>query len=153
MDPKKEKTFCRTASWKLQEKRLPMGTSKLLYVGIRVTNMERSLKFYTKGFGLIEVESGTMNHGGAYTLLEDPETKQRLELNYYPPGTRFYTPFSAGEGLDHVGFEVNDAKSAYKTLLTLGAKPAVEPWTEGGTLIGFLTDPDGNWIELQSRIE
>jgi catechol 2,3-dioxygenase-like lactoylglutathione lyase family enzyme len=36
----------------------------LRYFGIRVTDLERSVKFYTELLGLKEVRHGTMRHGG-----------------------------------------------------------------------------------------
>jgi catechol 2,3-dioxygenase-like lactoylglutathione lyase family enzyme len=48
---------------------------KLLYTGIRVTDLERSLVFYKQGLGLTEIDRGTMSHGGVYVLLEDRDTK------------------------------------------------------------------------------
>ncbi len=60
----------------------------LEYCGIRVTDLDRSLKFYTGALGLRELRRGTMEHGGLFILLEDPETSQRLELNFYPPNNR-----------------------------------------------------------------
>jgi catechol 2,3-dioxygenase-like lactoylglutathione lyase family enzyme len=82
-------------------------------------------------------------------LLEDPSTKQRLELNYYPPGNRYATAYTVGEGLDHLGFKVEDARAWFKKLLAAGATPAVEPYEEGpGEVVSYLRDPDGNWIEV-----
>jgi len=124
---------------------------KLLYTGIRVTDLERSLVFYKQGLGLTEIDRGTMSHGGVYVLLEDRDTKQRLELNFYPVGNRFSTPFTPGEGLDHIGFLVDDLDGVIEELCALGAKVVVDPWNEGKTRIAFLTDPDGNWIEIMQK--
>lgn len=35
----------------------------ITYVGIRVTEMERSVKFYCEGLGLRETKRGHMSHG------------------------------------------------------------------------------------------
>ena len=121
------------------------------YVGIRVTDLERSLRFYRDGLGLVEKSRGTMGHGGVYLSLRDPETKAELELNWYPPGHPHATPYVAGEGLDHIAFDVADARSKYRELVEAGAAPALEPWLEQGRYwIGYVKDPDGNWIEIQS---
>jgi catechol 2,3-dioxygenase-like lactoylglutathione lyase family enzyme len=93
-----------------------------------------------------------MDHGGLWADLSDPETHQRLELNYYPPDSPYATPFHPGEGLDHLGFEVPSAPRAFRELVQKGARPALEPWRErNGVEIGYVTDPDGNWIEVYSR--
>jgi catechol 2,3-dioxygenase-like lactoylglutathione lyase family enzyme len=48
----------------------------LSYCGIRVTDLERALKFYTELFGLKEVVRGdrTKIGAGAYVLLRDPKS-------------------------------------------------------------------------------
>ena len=125
----------------------------LVYVGLRVTDLDRSIRFYTRGFGLAETRRGTMSHGGTWVGLEDPTTGAQLELNYYPPGHRYGTPYAPGEGLDHLGFEVEDARAKIAYLKAMGAKVPLEPWLEGGRFwIGFVEDPDGNWIEVQSEV-
>ncbi|MBX8630915.1 MAG: VOC family protein [Thermoplasmata archaeon] len=126
---------------------------RFAYTGIRVTDLERSLKFYRDGLGLRECGRGKMSHGGVFVELSDDNTEQKLELNWYPPDSAFNVPFQPGDGLDHLAFEVEDVDEAFKMLISsFGAKPAIEPWTdEPGnerSRIGFVTDPDGNWIEL-----
>ena len=125
----------------------------LVYCGIRVTDAERSVRFYTQGLGLKELSRGSMSHGGLFIGLQDPNTMQQLELNWYPPDSPYQAPYTVGEGLDHLGFEVEDARETIRKLLRLGATPAVEPWLEQGRYwIGFVRDPDGIWIEVQSPV-
>jgi lactoylglutathione lyase len=129
---------------------MSMGLS---YTGIRVTDLARSLKFYTEGLGLTERKRGTMSHGGQWVNLKDPESGVQLELNYYPPGSPFRTSYVAGEGLDHLGFDVENARALIERLRARGAKVAVEPWLEEGRYwIGFVEDPDGLWVEIQSPV-
>jgi catechol 2,3-dioxygenase-like lactoylglutathione lyase family enzyme len=119
---------------------------KFYYTGIRVKDLKRSLRFY-KGIGMKVVHQGTMPHGGKFVQLRGRGSKQTLELNWYPPGSRFYTDFAAGEELDHLAFVVKDVKRAYGELLKLGAAPAVSPSQSKGTEV-YVKDPDGIWIEL-----
>ena len=124
----------------------------LRYVGVRVTDLERSLRFYTEILRLKLVRRGKMSHGGEWAMLVDPDSSEKLELNWYPPGHEHATPFVVGEGLDHLGFEVDDARAEYQRLLAAGAKSAIEPWDEGnGEWVGYVTDPDGHWIEVFSH--
>jgi lactoylglutathione lyase len=125
----------------------------LVYVGLRVTDLERSLRFYTEGLGLVASSPGHMSHGGTFVGLTDPATGAQLELNYYPAGHRFASPYTVGEGLDHLGFEVPDARATIERLRSMGAKVAVEPWLERERYwIGFVEDPDGLWVEVQSEV-
>jgi catechol 2,3-dioxygenase-like lactoylglutathione lyase family enzyme len=92
---------------------------------------------------------GTMPHGGKYVQLVTPGSRMRLELNWYPKGSRFYAPYRRGEEMDHLAFLVGDVRKAYRSLLRLGAKSAVDPEHSEGTEV-YVKDPDGVWIELLS---
>ena len=121
----------------------------LRYAGLRVTDLDRSLDFYTRLMGLREARRGRMPHGGLWVLLQDPRTRQRLELNWYPPGSPFATRYVPGDGLDHIGFRVPSAAAAYRRLRALGARNALSPKDAHGMRgIYYILDPDGNWIEL-----
>lgn len=123
----------------------------LAYFGIRVRELARSIRFYVEGLGLRETARGTMSHGGVFVQLEDPLSRQQLELNWYPADSPYNTKYVPGEGLDHLGFEVDDAPAAYARLLSLGGHPALPVRVEREKYrIGYVTDPDGNWVELQS---
>ncbi len=117
------------------------------YTGVRVRDLKRSLAFYTKALGMKVIGRGTMPHGGKYVHLRGPGSPQRLELNWYPEGSRFYTEYRKGEELDHLAFVVDDVKKAFGALLTRGARAAVPPSESKGTEV-YVKDPDGIWIEL-----
>jgi lactoylglutathione lyase len=121
----------------------------LRYFGIRVTDLDQSLKFYTESLGLKKVRQGKMKHGGVWVLLEDSRSHQRLELNWYPPDSPYSVSYVPGEGLDHIGFKVSDARSVYKKLLVKGVPSALSPEDEDGVKgVYYVKDPDGNWIEF-----
>jgi catechol 2,3-dioxygenase-like lactoylglutathione lyase family enzyme len=121
----------------------------LRYFGIRVTELEKSTKFYTELLGLRKLREGKMHHGGKWILLEDPRSHQRLELNWYPEDSPFATPYEPGEGLDHIGFKVNDPVSTFRRLVAKGVAPALAPNdTNGVKGVYYLKDPDGNWVEF-----
>ncbi len=120
---------------------------RFYYTGIRVRNLERSVAFYTKVLGFKVVSRGTMAHGGKYVHLRQPGSRHKLELNWYPKGSRFYTPYRKGEELDHLAFVVDDVGKAYRELLAKGATVAVSPVQSKGTEV-YVKGPDGIWIEL-----
>jgi catechol 2,3-dioxygenase-like lactoylglutathione lyase family enzyme len=62
---------------------------QFVYFGIRVRDLKRSIRLYSRVLGLKQVHKGTMGHGGVFVHLKKPGSSQRLELNYYPPGNRF----------------------------------------------------------------
>jgi lactoylglutathione lyase len=120
---------------------------RFYYTGVRVRDLRRSVAFYTKVLGMKEVGKGTMPHGGRYVHLRGRGSRQRLELNWYPEESRFFSEYRQGEELDHLAFVVKDVKKAYRELLAGGAEPAVTPKESKGTEV-YVKDPDGIWIEL-----
>jgi len=118
------------------------------YTGIRVRNLQRSLRFYTQVMGMKQILKGRMAAGGIYVQLKSPRSAQRLELNYYPPGTKFYEKYRSGSELDHIAFWERDVDRRYEELLAKGAEKAVEPFSEDKYRLAFVKDPDGIWIEL-----
>lgn len=118
-------------------------------MGIRVTDLDRSLAFYSGALGLEEERRGDnlAYGGGNWVLLRDPRSGMRLELNWYPPESRWAIPYEPGEGLDHIGFVVKDVRATYQELLDHGAESRIDPdVTEGWT--AYVADPDRNWIEI-----
>lgn len=118
------------------------------YAGIRVTNLAKALRFYTKGLGLIESRRGTMGHGGVWVPLEDRVSHQHLELNWYPKGSKYATPYTPGEGLDHLGVRVQSLAAAGRKLRGVGARKVEEILWRGKPALAYYEGPDGIWIEL-----
>jgi lactoylglutathione lyase len=125
---------------------------KLLYTGIRVRDLERSIQFYRKVMGMRVSRRGKMRHGGVWVELKSPGSPQRLELNWYPPGSRYHTPYRKGEELDHLAFRVTDVDRAFRDVTAKGARPEVAPFKESRYAFAFVSDPDGIWIELLGRV-
>ena len=129
---------------------------RLVYTGLRVRDIERSLRFYTEILGMEVVdhlESFEPTRGKAVTL-RSPGSSQLLELNWYEEGSRFGTTYVNGEDLDHLGFEVDDLQGAVERLEEKGVEVVVRPGTIGAVLgwrEAFVKDPDGIWIELVQR--
>ena len=127
-------------------------------VGIRVTDMERSLKFYRDVIGLREVaRGGSEEKGSLYVLLRDPRSGQKLELNWYSPDpakSLFGTSYVPGEALDHMEVRVESVPDMLKRLELLGIKaldmrPYFDPdeypygTTSKGHHVAYIADPDG----------
>ena len=123
--------------------------------GLRVRDLDRSVRFYTKALGLRVVRRGDTRvwGGGLWVLLRDPNSHRLIELNWYPRGSIFYTPYTPGDALDHLDFSLGavprDAlERVHRKLLKSGAKPT--RWTPA-TTEGWSThvlDPDGIWITI-----
>jgi lactoylglutathione lyase len=121
---------------------------KFVYTGIRVRDLNRSVKFYTQTMEMKEVDRGRMMDGGEYVQLKNSNSEQKLELNYYPPGKKYWEAYVEGSELDHLAFQCEDVRASYRKLLVGGGVSAIEPWDEGDSTLAFVRDPDGVWIEL-----
>jgi lactoylglutathione lyase len=124
---------------------------KFTYIGIRVRDLKRPIKFYTRTMGMKKVQRGKMRAGGKFVQLRSKGSEQTLELNYYPPGKKFYEEYAEGSELDHLAFWCKDVRRSYEKILANGVSSAIQPWDESGYTLAFVRDPDGVWIELISK--
>ena len=129
---------------------------RFIYTGIRVKNMEESLKFYTDVLGMIVVEplQKTTPTKGSVVTLKSPSSEQILELNYYEQDSPFNSTYVNGEDLDHIAFDVQDLAASVEQLKQKGIEVVVEPYAIGksvGWKEAYVKDPNGIWIELLQR--
>jgi lactoylglutathione lyase len=122
--------------------------SKFTYVGIRVTNLARSIDFYTKVLGMKIKGRGKIEATKGETVgLVSEEGAFMLELNCYDEGSPYNTKYSVGEGLDHIAFQVEDLEKALAEARKAGHRTVLEMKADGGRW-AYIEDPDGIWIEL-----
>ena len=155
-----------------------MGDTWLCDAGIRVTNLARSVEFYTQLLDLVELKR-VEDSDSAYVLFRDRRSGQRLELNWYSEESPFYRPFEAGDGLDHLEVRVRDVPRLLEQLRQRGIRPVnrqlwvnrrvveamraqpggaaavdQEVWvTASGHRIAYIADPDGNLLCLYDHPE
>jgi len=128
-------------------------TIRFGYTGIRVRDMDESIRFYTQllGMEMVEPVQPTPPTRGRAVVLRSPGSSQLLELNWYEPDSPFAAPYVNGEDLDHLAFECEDVDRVVRDLESRGVKVRVHP-REIGADIGwneaFVEDPNGIWIEL-----
>ena len=122
--------------------------AKFYYVGIRVTNVQKSIDFYTKLLGMKVINRSKIEQTKGETIvLQSEDVNFVLELNYYEKDSPFNTKYIVGEGLDHLAFKVEDLdqaleeakKSGYRVILEMKSKES--RWA-------YIEDPDGIWIEV-----
>jgi lactoylglutathione lyase len=123
---------------------------RLSYVGVQVREIERSIGFYRDLLGMQIVRRKRVSEtGGEWVELRSPGSRELLELNWYPEGSKFFAgPYRNGDELDHIAFDCEDVASAYQELIAKGARAGHPPFAEGGSLLAYVQDPDGIWIEL-----
>jgi lactoylglutathione lyase len=122
--------------------------AKFTYVGIRVTNLQKSIDFYTKILGMKIVGRGKVEQTKGETVgLESEKGGFNLELNYYEKNSPYNTKYTVGEGLDHLAFKVDNLDDALKEAKKAGYRTILEVKADGGRW-AYIEDPNGIWIEL-----
>lgn len=118
--------------------------TKILHTGIVVKNMEESVEFYTKVFGL--KKTGEHELPGVKLVFLAGEN-QSLELLQFPGGQEE----RRGVGvIDHIAFAVDDIEIEISRLKELGIPLNTEEPREAmeGMKIFYFSGPNGEQIEL-----
>ncbi|SBT40521.1 lactoylglutathione lyase [Micromonospora auratinigra] len=115
----------------------------MLHLGLRVTDLERSLTFYTT-LGYATIGTVPETEFGSLTMLKLPDDPfASLELVHDPA-----RPVGDVSAVNHLVVQVQDVHATVTGLAAKGID--VEPPTElgPGMWTSWLTDPDGYRIEL-----
>lgn len=122
--------------------------TKFTYVGVRVTDLEKSLDFYTKLLGMTLINRGKIAiTKGETAALQSEKGGPVLELNYYEKDSPYNVRYSSGEGLDHLAFKVEELDKALEEAEKAGCKTLLKLEQDGGRW-AYIEDPDGTWIEI-----
>lgn len=122
---------------------------RLLHTMLRVSDLDKSLQFYTDILGM-RVQSRKDFPEGKFTLAfvgygEQSETAL-IELTY----NWDERDYQHGNAFGHIAIEVDDVYKACETIKTQGGNVVRDagPMKHGTTVIAFVEDPDGYQIEL-----
>ena len=130
------------------------GKTMFVHTSIRTSNMECSIKFYDKFFGLKVLSRHQIKATNAeIAFLQDAEGKGcTLELTFYRNQTKFAQPTYEERLFDHLGFEVADINKTLAAMRKENVTITDEPFKfNEKTTIAFIEDPDGTLIELIER--
>ncbi|MCC5835480.1 MAG: VOC family protein [Opitutales bacterium] len=121
---------------------------KFLHTRIRVSNLERSIDWYSKTCGFeVHKRSDKSPQGNQIVHLKIPGNEHMLELTYSPD---YKVEFP--EDLMHTCIGVDDIVAYCQKLEDQGFEIWPDQWkekfTSGGTRMAFLTDPDGYEVEI-----
>ena len=133
---------------------------RLHHAGISVPDLERSLDWYCRALNLTEgyrFEVPPIGLRGVFALDPAGAGVELLEMAGALPGVNRADPPSANSvhGYNHMCFEVANLEAAYERALIHGAVPVWDPRPapEPGVRMAYVTDLDGNLIELIHRVE
>jgi len=126
-----------------------------IHASIRVSNMERSVQFYTQLLGLAITRKMEIPQTNAeLVFLQDPQAKgATLELTFYRDQKKFLQADYEDRLFDHLAFQVADMNRTIEAMRKAGVTITDEPYrlNPQGSLIAFVEDPDGTLIELIQR--
>jgi lactoylglutathione lyase len=122
---------------------------RLLHTMIRTGNLDRSIAFYTQTLGMTLLRRQDYPDGQftlAFIGYGDEGENSVIELTYNW-GVESY---ELGNGFGHLAIEVDDVHGACKDIRQRGGRIVREPgpMNAGTTVIAFVADPDGYFIEL-----
>ncbi|MFV1985528.1 MAG: lactoylglutathione lyase [Thiohalomonadales bacterium] len=129
-----------------------MKTQRILHTMIRVTDMQRSIDFYTKVLGmrvLRTLKQEKENYSLTFLGFAEESDSCVLELTY----NEGVTNYNMGNAYGHIAISVDDCHSACNEIKSKAGEVVFEAQKLEGSneIIAFILDPDGYQIELIQR--
>ena len=132
-----------------RDKDFKEAAMRLLHTMLRTGDLDRAIAFYTEVLGMHLLRRQDYPEG-KFTLafvgygVETENTVIELTYNW---GVDHY---DLGKGFGHIAIEVSDVYDACAEIKQRGGTVVREagPMNAGTTIIAFVTDPDGYYIEL-----
>lgn len=122
---------------------------RLLHTMIRTGDLDRSIAFYTDALGMRLLRRQDYPEGKftlAFVGYGDERRDSVIELTYNWGVDRY----ELGQGFGHLAIEVDDVYESCVEIKRRGGAVVREagPMNAGTTIIAFVADPDGYYIEL-----
>lgn len=122
---------------------------RILHTMLRVGNLDRSIQFYTEILNMKLLRKKDYPDGKftlAFLGYGDESENTAIELTYNWDIDRY----NLGDGYGHIAIEVDDVYAATNKIKQQGGKVIREagPMNAGATILSFVEDPDGYYIEL-----
>ena len=127
---------------------------RLLHTMLRTGNLDRSIDFYTQVLGMKLLRRKDYPEGKftlAFVGYGEESDSSVIELTY----NWGVEKYEIGTGYGHIALEVDDVYAACDAIRQKGGTIIREagPMNAGTTLIAFVADPDGYYIELIGKKE
>jgi len=125
---------------------------RILHTMLRVSDMERSIKFYTQIIGmrlLRTLNQPSENYTLAFLGFDEESASCVLELTY----NYDVSEYNKGNAYGHIAIGVDDCSKACDKIKSKGGEITLEPrrLKNSSETIAFTVDPDGYQIELIER--
>jgi lactoylglutathione lyase len=121
---------------------------KFLHTRMRVNDLEATLEFYQKVFGLQVTRRHESPRGSKLAFLSVPNSEEEIEITYFPGSG----PVQVQEDLMHLAFEVESMKDFQKHLDSIGVELSDGPTeSSSGSIFAFVDAPEGYEVEVIER--
>jgi lactoylglutathione lyase len=128
------------------------------HVGLSVADLDAQTAWYSRAFDLAEAlpfEIAALGLRGVFLVGPGGLALELLERQGSKPGPRATDQAAAllTQGFGHICLRVDDVDALHRALLAAGAEQRMEPQAapEPGVRMSFVSDPEGNLIELVDR--
>jgi len=123
---------------------------KLLHTRYRVSDLDRTLDFYTKVLGLEIIRRSKSPRGSELVFLKAPGSEEEIEICKFNESG----PVQVGPDLTHLAFEVDDLEAFARHSAALGYPLSDGPTkTSSGSIIAFIDAPEGYEVELIQKAD
>jgi lactoylglutathione lyase len=140
----------RTAAAARADTPLDAGSFRIVHTMLRVSDIDRSLTFYTDllGMRLIERRDHKRNLFTQAYVGFDSGAALELVFNWTQD-----TPYALGDSFGHIAIEVEGITALCDRLAAAGVTMPRPPRSQrhGESIVAFVEDPDGHRIELIQR--
>ena len=121
---------------------------KFLHTRMRVNDLEATLEFYQKVFGLQVTRRHESPRGSKLAFLSVPNSEEEIEITYFPGSG----PVQVQEDLMHLAFEVESMETFQKHLDSIGVELSDGPTeSSSGSIFAFVDAPEGYEVEVIER--
>ena len=121
---------------------------KFLHTRMRVSDLDESVSFYEKVFGLEVSRRHESPRGSKLVFLSVPNSDEEIELTYFPGSGSV----EVQEDLMHLAFEVESMSEFEVHTKSVGVPLSDGPTqSSSGSIFAFVDAPDGYEIEVIQR--
>lgn len=112
---------------------------------MRVSDLEKTVDFYQKVFGLEVTRRHESPRGSQLVFLAVPNSDEEIELTYFPGSG----PVEVQEDLMHLAFEVEDMNTFADHIKSAGYEFSDGPTeSSSGSTFAFVDAPEGYEVEV-----
>ncbi len=124
---------------------MPPVVSKFLHTRMRVDDLDKTVEFYEKVFGLQVTRRHESPRGSKLVFLAVPNSEEEIEITYFPGSG----PVQVQEDLMHLAFEVQSMDEFADHIERIGYSFSDGPTkSSSGSVFAFVDAPEGYEVEV-----